>query len=332
MSSKHNTMSSEYTTIMTEAGRVFDEYISSLTETKLRLSDSFVKAVELINNAPKVIVCGVGKSGNIGRKISATFSSIGIPSIFLHPVDALHGDIGIIQKDDAVILLSKSGSTNEVTRLLPYIKSRNAYTIAIVGNMKSFLGHSSDASIDASVEKEACTLNIVPTSSAMIALSVGDALAVACMKLRNLTIEQFSKQHPLGQIGRNITLRIKDVMHSNENLPRIKQGAAFQTAIIEISEKGLGCVCITDDKNELAGLITDGDIRRILHNDVDIRNLTVEDVMTKNPISINEDAFLGEALALMENRNSQLSVLPVINNHNKCAGVVRIHDIVRSGL
>lgn len=318
--------------MLDEARRVLSEEINALIYTKDKLDDNFSLAVELIINAKKIIVTGVGKSGLIGRKIAATFSSIGKPAVFLNPVEALHGDIGLVESGDCVIMLSKSGSTEEIIRLVPYLKGRKAKIVSITGNRHSFLATNADASIDATVAREACPLNITPTSSTTVALAIGDALAACYMIEKNVTQVDFSKQHPLGQLGKNITLRIKDVMHTNDNLPKVYIGSSFKDSIIENTNKGLGCVCVIDRDGKLSGLITDGDIRRALQKFDDIRNYTVEDIMTKSPVSISPEAYIGEALTLMENRQSQISVLPVIDDEKKCVGVVRIHDIIRNGI
>jgi len=315
-----------------EAKNVFEHSIQALRLAETKLDDNFTQAVYHIADARKVIVTGVGKSGIIGRKIAATFSSIGIPSVFIHPVDALHGDIGIVSAGDVVMMLSKSGSTEELCRLVPYLKSRNIYSISIVGNIDSELARESDVVINGYVTREACPLNIAPTTSALVALAIGDALTVCVMKLKQVSIEDFSRQHPLGQIGRTITLKVKDVFHKGNDLPRISNTATFKEAIIEISQKGLGCVCITDDRDNLLGIITDGDVRRALHDHNDLSTLNVDDVMTKNPITVTENAFLREALDIMEKRTSQISVLPVIDDNGKCSGVIRLHDIVRTGI
>lgn len=317
--------------IINTGKKVLYDEISSITQAVGYIDDSFYQTVCLITKAPKIILSGIGKSGLIAKKIAATFSSLGFPALFLHPVEALHGDIGIVQKGDIAILLSKSGSTDEIVKLLPYLKSRKCKTIALVGEPNSYLALNSDYFINAAVDSEACYLNLAPTNSTTVALVIGDALAVAASKMKDLKVEDFAKQHPLGQLGRNMTLRVKDIMHKGTNLPVVLSGEEFKNAIIEISDKKLGCVCIIDENKKLCGLITDGDVRRTLMKNYDIRSLTVNDVMTKNPITINSDIFIGEAISIMSNRESQISVLPVVDTKNTCIGVVRVHDIIRSG-
>lgn len=308
-----------------------DNEIQALNNAKNLLGDNFVKAVNLIADSKKLVVTGVGKSGLIGQKIAATFSSLGLPAHSMHSVDALHGDIGIIEENDTVIMLSKSGSTDEIVRLMPFIKSRKANTIAIVSDENSYLAHNSDVTILIPIETEACPLNIVPTSSTTATLAIGDALAVAVMNVKNITIEDFSKQHPLGQIGRNITLQVKDVMHSGNKIPKVFSRELFKNSIIEMSNKKLGCVCVVDNDDVLRGIITDGDVRRTLQKYDNLRDLTVEDIMCNNPSTIEPDVFLGEALSQMSNRESQISVLAVTDS-NKLVGIIRVHDIIRSGM
>ncbi len=315
--------------ITEEIKRVFTEEIATLESAKLRIGDEFSQAVELIASANKIILSGVGKSGLIARKIGATLSSFGVSSTFLHPVEALHGDIGLVQKYDVTILLSKSGSTEEIVRLVPYLKMRQSKIISIVGNMNSFLARVSDVVLDGSVAREACPFNLAPTSSSTLAVVIGDALALAVMKKLNITLTDFSRLHPLGQIGRNITVKVSDIMHKGSKIPLISPESSFRDALIQISNKKLGCVCITNDSNQLIGIITDGDVRRILEKNENLRGLKVEHVMTKNPITIEPEAFLNEALALMENRNSEISVLPVVDSEYYLVGVIRLHDIIK---
>ena len=318
--------------IIQQAREIFELDSISIVETRNNINSDFAKAVELISEAKRVFVSGIGKSGIIARKISATFASIGIPSYFLHPVEALHGDIGMIEMNDVLILLSKSGGTEEIVCLIPYLKSRNAKIIAIVGNMDSFLSRNSDIVLNGSVAKEACPFNLAPTTSTLVALAIGDALAVCAMKYKDVNLNDFSRNHPLGQIGRNITLQVKDVMHKGNTLPTVNSKATFRDSIIEITDKGLGCVCIMDEEHKLIGVITDGDVRRTLQTHDDIRQLKAVDVMTKTPVTVIEDIYLGDALAVMVTRESQINILPVVDGNGKVVGIVRMHDIVRSGI
>lgn len=314
-----------------ETGKqVFADEISVLEESGNLLGEEFAEAAEILASAERIIITGVGKSGLVGRKIAATFASIGKPAYFIHPVDALHGDIGIVQPGDIVVMLSKSGSTEETVRLLPYIKSRSAKIIAMVSNCDSYLAHNADICLYMPVEREACPLNIVPTCSTTAAMAMGDALAVAVMNIRNVTLKQFSMQHPLGQIGRNITLKVKDIMHSGDKMPFVAENSSFKEALIVMSAKKLGCVCVCEENLKLVGIITDGDVRRTLHKFDNIGALKASDVMTAGPVTIPPEMFLGEALAVMSNRDSQISVLPVVTEENTLLGIIRVHDIIRS--
>lgn len=318
--------------IILEGKRVITEESKAIEHLINTLDEKFAFAVKYLCNANKIIVSGVGKSGLIGQKIAATLSSYGLSSIFLHPVDALHGDIGVAQKGDVAILLSKSGTTSELMRMLPFLKSRIDKIISIVGNSESPLADESDIVLNGFVEHEACTFNLAPTNSSTAALVVGDALALAAMKYKNVTLEDFSKLHPLGQIGRNITLQVRDIMHKGDKLPLININSSFKEALIIMSDKKLGCVCVSDDKNILKGILTDGDVRRVLQTRDEIKDTQISDVMTANPVTVFDNLYLGEALSVMENRESQINVLPVIDNRRKIIGVIRIHDIIRSGL
>ncbi len=311
---------------------IFETEIQSLILAKSRISDNFLKAAQLIAQSNKVVLSGIGKSGLIARKIGATLASYNISAIFLHPVEALHGDIGIIQDNDVVILLSKSGSTEEIVRLVPFIKSRNAKIISIVNNTNSYLANNSDIVLEALITQEACIFGIAPTSSTTVTLVIGDVLAITAAKIKGVTIKDFSKTHPLGNIGLKINLQVKDVMHTIEKLALVQAETSFKETIIKISQKGLGCAVVVDNQMNLVGFITDGDVRRALHKNDEIKNLKAADVMTRNPITINQNEYVDVALSIMENRQSQINSLVICDNHNKVVGVVRLHDIVRSGI
>jgi len=238
----------------------------------------------------------------------------------------------MVEKNDAVILLSKSGTTEEIVRIFPYLRKRKVKIIAIVSNIQSYLGNNADIVLNAYAERESCPFNIAPTTSSLVALAVGDALAVCAMKMKEMKVEDFTKNHPLGQIGKNLTMTVADVMHKGKSLPLINSNSSIKDALIEITDKALGCVCVIDRKGILKGIITDGDVRRLFHKTDNIHGLSVRDIMTSNPISVRKETFVGEALSIMENRTSQINVLPVVSSSGKCIGVIRLHDIVRSGL
>lgn len=311
---------------------LFDTEIDSLILAKTKIGDNFIEAAQLVAQANKVILSGIGKSGLIARKIAATLSSYNISGVFLHPVEALHGDIGIIQANDVVILISKSGSTEEIVRLVPFIKSRNAKIISIVNNPNSFLAYNSDVVLESAITSEACLFGIAPTSSTTVTLVIGDVISVAAAKLKNITIKDFSKTHPLGSIGKQITLQVKDSMHRWDKLAIVSPHTTLRETIIEISQKGLGCAVVINENKKLAGFITDGDIRRALQRNEEIKNLTASDIMTKNPITITQNEYLDVALSIMENRQSQINSLVVLDENSDVVGVIRLHDIVRSGI
>jgi len=284
----------------------------------------------------KVIVLGVGKSGIIAQKIAATMTSSGTAAIHLHPSDALHGGMGIVTADDVVLMLSNSGETNELIELLPFLKRRKAPLIAILGKPKSTIGQRADAVLDASVDQEACPLNLAPTTSTTVALAIGDALAMTLMRAKGLTETDFASNHPGGQLGKRLTLRVADLMHGGAENPTIADNASWMDVVSTISQYGLGAVNVIGEDGRLAGIITDGDLRRSLQklgaHDFSFANLKCDDLMTHNPVVANPEMLAFDALHLMEDRPSQISVLPVVDEDQICVGLIRVHDIVRSGL
>lgn len=295
-----------------------------------RIGESFVKAVNtILSHKGKLVICGVGKSGLIGQKIAATMSSTGTSALFLHACDAVHGDMGIYEAGDPTILISNSGSTEECLRLMPLLKQFNSPIIAIVGRIDSPMAKQADIVLDASCDGEADPLGIVPTSSTTVALAWGDALACALITARNFTKIDFAKFHPAGQLGRTLLLKVKDVMHPVKECAVAKAHDLLKETVVKMTENPLGAACIVDDCGGLAGLITDGDIRRAFKCDCDFNKIQCADIMTKKPVSILPEASLGQAVALMEERpsNKRLSVLPVVDNSGKFAGIIRLHDI-----
>jgi arabinose-5-phosphate isomerase len=284
----------------------------------------------------KIVLLGVGKSGIISQKIAATMTSSGTAAVYLHPSDALHGGLGIVTSDDVVIMLSNSGETDELLELLPYLKRREVPLVAIVGNLKSTIAQRADAVIDASVDQEACPLNLAPTASTTVALAIGDALAMTLMQSKGLTETDFASNHPAGQLGKRLNLRVADLMHSGSKNPTIGMDASFMDIVSGITQYGLGAVNVIDNEGRLAGIITDGDLRRSLQRmgprDLAFANLRCDDLMTHNPIVTNPEMLAFDALRLMEDRPSQINVLPVVDGNGKCMGLIRLHDIVRSGL
>jgi len=284
----------------------------------------------------KIVLLGVGKSGIIAQKIAATMTSSGTAAVYLHPSDALHGGLGIVTPDDVVIMLSNSGETDELLELLPYLKRRHVPLVAIVGSLKSTIAQRADAVIDASVDQEACPLNLAPTASTTVALALGDALAMTLMQAKGLTQTDFASNHPAGQLGKRLTLQVTDLMHGGKQNPTINVDAAWMEIITTISHYGLGAVNVVDSEGRLAGIITDGDLRRSLQRinpaDLAFANIKCDDLMTRNPIVTNPEMLAFDALRLMEDRPSQINVLPVVDGDRLCVGLIRLHDIVRSGL
>jgi arabinose-5-phosphate isomerase len=284
----------------------------------------------------KIVLLGVGKSGIIAQKIAATMTSSGTAAVNLHPSDALHGGLGIVTSDDVVLMLSNSGETDELLELLPYLKRRNVPLVAIVGNLKSTIAQRADAVIDASVDQEACPLNLAPTASTTVALAMGDALAMTLMSAKGLTEDDFASNHPAGQLGKRLTLRVADLMHGGSQNPTIATDAAWMDIISAITQFGLGAVNVVDNEGRLAGIITDGDLRRSLQRinpaDLAFANIRCDDLMTRDPIVANPEMLAFDALRLMEDRPSQINVLPVVDDNQLCVGLIRLHDIVRSGL
>ena len=284
----------------------------------------------------KVVLLGVGKSGIIAQKIAATMTSAGTAAIYLHPSDALHGGLGILTKEDVVLMLSNSGETDELRQLVPFAKRRGVPIVAIVGNVKATLAQGADAVLDASVDEEACPLNLAPTASTTVALAIGDALAMTLMRAKGLTEDEFASNHPAGQLGKRLTLRVADLMHSGSQNPTIPTDSSWMDIVSAISHFGLGAVNVIDNEGRLAGIITDGDLRRSLQRistrELGFANITCDELMTRNPIVSNPEMLAFDALRLMEDRPSQINVLPVIDAERLCVGLIRLHDIVRSGL
>ncbi len=301
---------------------------ASLARAAKRLDGELIRAVELILAHPgKVVVTGIGKSGHIARKIVSTLCSTGTASVFLHPAEAVHGDLGIYTRGDPTILVSNNGASTELLALAPLLKQFRSPLIGILGNDTSPLAAQVDVFLDASVEREADPNNLAPTASAVTALALGDALAIALMCARNFTPEEFGRFHPGGQLGRNLNLRVSEVMHCAGEAPFVAPSTGLKQVIIAMSTRPLGGACVTSGSGTLAGFITDGDLRRALTNHDDIRGLSAADVMTKSPVTIGPDATLGEALELMEKRTSQISVLPVVDARGAAVGILRLHDI-----
>ena len=290
---------------------------------------NFENAIKFIlNSNGRVIVTGIGKSANIATKIVATFNSTGTPAIFMHAADAIHGDLGNVQKEDVVICISKSGNTPEIKVLVPLIKNYGNKIIAITGNIDSFLGKNADFPLNTFVEKEACPNNLAPTTSTTAQLVMGDALAVCLLDLKGFSSKDFAKYHPGGALGKRLYLRVSDLIKNNQ-LPKVNENDSIVKVIVEISEKRLGVTAVLKDE-KIIGIITDGDIRRMLSKTTDINHFTAKDIMGKNPKTLHQDAMAIEALDTLEN-NSITQIL-VVDDAKNYVGVVHLHDLIKEGI
>jgi arabinose-5-phosphate isomerase len=301
---------------------------ASLARAAGRLDANLIRAVELILAHPgKVVVTGIGKSGHIARKIVATLCSTGTAAVFLHPAEAVHGDLGIYTPGDPTIVISNHGSSGELLALAPLLRQFRSPLIGILGNSTSPLAALVDVLLDASVEREADPNNLAPTASAVTALALGHAVAIALMSARNFTPEEFARFHPGGQLGRNLRLSVAEAMHPLDEVARVAPEASVKEVIIAMTQRPLGGACVAAADGILAGFITDGDLRRSLTTHDDIRGLCARDVMTVRPVTIGPEATLGDALERMERRTSQISVLPVVDAEGRALGLIRLHDV-----
>jgi arabinose-5-phosphate isomerase len=296
---------------------------------------SVEQAVNLLANCTgKVVTLGVGKSGIVAQKITATLNSIGTIAVFLHPCDALHGDLGIVTTEDIVLLLTNSGETTELIQILPHLKRRQVPIIAILGNLKSTIAAHADVVLGAVVDREACPLNLAPTTSTTVALAIGDALAMTLMQMRRITPEDFALNHPAGRLGKRLTLKVEDLIYRNSDQVTVTPYASWLAVVSAISRGGFGAVSVVDEHGHLSGIITDGDLRRWLQkvSPSELEKLQAGVMMTQNPIAVSLDLLAYDALQTMENRPSQISILPVVDKDQRYLGVVRLHDIIQSGL
>lgn len=317
-----------------EASAIFN---ASKNLNKEEVNQAIHLLVECSKLRSKLVVTGVGKSGIVARKIAATFSSIGLMSLFLNPLDALHGDLGVVAKDDICLILSNSGETEELIAVIPHLNKRGTKIIAIVGAIKSSIAKMSDVTLNAGINKEICPLNLAPTASTAVAMAIGDALASVWMEERGISTKDFAINHPAGKLGKQLTLTAKTIMHPLSKISGLNLNAPIDEIIISLTKGGIGSSWIEDKNNpgELIGIITDGDLRRSLQSIKKIYwpKLKAEDLMTKDPITVEENTLVIEALKKMEkNRKKPISVLPVINKNNKITGLLRLHDVIQAGL
>ena len=322
MKNLNNIIATAKETILLES-----KVIANLTHL---LNKDFEQSVSyILNSKGRVIVTGVGKSAIIATKIVATLNSTGTPSIFMHSADAIHGDLGNVQKEDVVICLSKSGNTPEIKMLVPFIKNYGNKIIAITGNPDSFLGKNADFCINSYVEKEACPNNLAPTTSTTAQLVLGDALAICLLELRGFTSIDFAKYHPGGALGKKLTLKVSHLIENNQ-LPKVTENSSIAEVIVEISEKRLGVTAVLDNDKKIIGIITDGDIRRMLQKSTEINNITAKDIMGKNPKTISNTAMAIDALNTMENSN--ITQILAVDENKNYIGVVHLHDLIKEGI
>ena len=311
-----------------EVVRIETEAITRLAEN---INDEFVRAVEVIDKCKgRVVLTGMGKSGLIARKIVATMNSTGTAAIYLLPTDALHGDLGMVRSEDVVIILSKSGNTEEMLNLLPLLKRLGVILIGMLGNKDSKIGRQCDIFLNIDVKEEACPYDLAPTASTTATLALGDALSVSLLKKRNFTVKDFAFLHPGGSLGKRLSLKIKEVMITGDRIPKVNEDTSIKDVIFEITSKRLGATCVLTDDGKLAGIITDGDLRRLLEKSLNISGLYAKDVMTTNPKILKEDFLASFALQQME--NFKITSLVITDDHNYPIGIVHLHDLINLGL
>jgi arabinose-5-phosphate isomerase len=313
------------------AADVLDIESRAVADLKARLGDDFIAACELCLNTPgRVVVTGMGKSGHISNKIAATLASTGTPAFFMHPAEASHGDLGMITEQDLLLAISYSGETEEVVTILPVVKRIGAKVLAITGKPRSTMATTADVHLDVSVAVEACPLNLAPTASTTATLAMGDALAVALLKKRGFTAEDFARSHPSGSLGKRLLLRVSDVMHAGERVPAVDAAVPLRDALLEMTNKGLGMTAIIDDERRILGIFTDGDLRRTLDAGADIRETRIRDVMHENCKTVPAEMLAAEALHILE--ENKITGLLVADDDGRLVGALNIHDLFREGL
>jgi arabinose-5-phosphate isomerase len=311
---------------------VLDTEAEAIVALKERINDAFVSACRyMLQCEGRIVVTGMGKSGHIGDKIAATLASTGTPAFFVHPGEASHGDLGMITPKDVVLALSNSGETEEILTILPIIKRLGVPLISLTGNPNSRLARAADANIDVTVAKEACPLGLAPTASTTASLAMGDALAVALLESRGFTEEDFARSHPAGSLGRRLLLRIEDLMHTGDAVPRVAETATLSDALLEMSRKGLGMTTVVDGSGRVSGVFTDGDLRRLLdHGEVQIKKLCVSDVMQRQCTTVQAHLLAAEALRIMDDK--RINALPVTDTEGVLVGALNMHDMLRAGV
>lgn len=311
--------------------RTIDIEKNAITELSAQIDDSFTAACQLILACTgRVVITGMGKSGHIGKKIAATFASTGTPAMYVHPGEASHGDIGMITNQDVVIAISNSGSTGEVTLLLPVLKRKQIPLISMTGDANSELAKAATVSLNVRITEEACPLGLAPTSSTTAALVLGDALAMALLEARGFTRDDFAFSHPGGNLGRRLLVKVQDIMHAGSEIPRVSPQTSLVQALLEMSEKGFGMTTVVDANNEIIGVFTDGDLRRSLDAGKDVQNTLIQDVMSSNYKYIQSQALAAEAARIMQDSN--VYVLIVKNEQDHLVGIVKMHDLLRANV
>jgi arabinose-5-phosphate isomerase len=313
------------------AGEVLEIESRAVESLRARLDDNFVAACQLCLEIPgRIVVTGMGKSGHIGSKIAATLASTGTPAFFVHPGEASHGDLGMITGQDVLLVVSYSGETEEALTILPLVKRMGAKLLSFTGNPQSTLARAADVHLDVSVSEEACPLNLAPTASTTATLAMGDALAVALLKIRGFTAEDFAMSHPSGSLGKRLLLRVADVMRIEEGIPRVSPDMRLKDGLIEMTQKGLGMTAIVDEKDQILGIFTDGDLRRALDAGVDVHETTMREVMHEKCKTTASDVLAAEAVHLME--ENKITSLLVADESNRLVGALNIHDLFRAGI
>ncbi len=317
--------------IREKAKEVIRKEAKAIAFLEKKIDENFVRAVELILKCKgRVIVTGIGKSGIIGKKIAATLTSTGTAAFFLHPTEGIHGDLGMVRKNDVVIAITKSGGTDEVYQLIPLFKRLGVPIIAFIGSPDSPVAEKSDVVIDVSVDEEACPYNLIPTSSTTAALVMGDALAIALLDERRFSSEDFALLHPGGHLGRKLLLKVSDIMHTGDQIPVVSEETDMKQVILEMTSKRLGTTTVVNEKGQLVGIFTDGDLRRLVERTDDIFSLRAEQVMTKNPKTIDGEELAAKALNMME--SYAITSLIITNGQREPTGIVHLHDILKAGV
>jgi len=313
--------------------RVFEEELEGVKSVADKIGDSFVEAVNAVRNCRgKVVVSGLGKAGIVGKKIAATLASTGTPAFFLHAAEGAHGDLGMVTKGDVIIAISNSGETDEILQIIPTLKRLDVTLIAVVGRADSSLARAADIVIDVGVPKEACPLGLAPTTSSTAMMVLGDALAITLLELNGFTAEKFALFHPAGSLGKKLLLKVKDLMHAGDLVPRVKSQTPMSEVVLEMSEKRLGMACVDDDEGRVIGIITDGDLRRGLQKYHDLFSREAKDVMMANPKMIDKEALAIDGLNKMEKFSITSLLAYDASDPRRCVGVLHIHDIMKAGL